>query len=76
MRFCFVLLSMIVTFLFDSKMSYESQLFEHFPELCWKAESLAMSSVHDIQIPICGVLSELTSTDCTDLIVSISCFWR
>lgn len=52
-------------------MYHESELLTQFHKVCWNAEILALKSLHDIEIPLCGHLNELTSSDCLKLIVSI-----
>lgn len=50
------------------------ELLTHFHQICWNAEDLALRNVHNIEIPICSILTELTSTDCLNLIVSITLY--
>jgi len=49
----------------------ESELITHFDSIYSFAEVLALKSVREIQIPVCSSLTQLTSTDCLKLMVSI-----
>lgn len=49
----------------------ESELITHFDSIYGFAEVLALKSVREIQIPVCSSLTQLTSTDCLKLMVSI-----
>lgn len=53
------------------KMFNESELITHFDRIYDFAKVLALKSVREIQIPICSSLTQLTSTDCLKLLVSI-----
>lgn len=53
------------------KMLNESELITHFDSIYGFAEVLALKSVREIQIPVCSSLTQLTSTDCLKLMVSI-----
>jgi len=49
----------------------ESELIVHYNSLYGFAEVLALKSVREIQMPVCNFLTQLTSTDCLKLMVSI-----
>lgn len=49
----------------------ESELITHFDSIYGFAEVLALKSVREIQILVCSSLTQLTSTDCLKLMVSI-----
>jgi len=49
----------------------ESELITHFDSIYGLAEVFALKSVREIQIPVCSSLTQLTSTDCLKLMVSI-----
>lgn len=47
-----------------------SDLLTKFDQLRGNAEMLSMKSIYNVQVPLCGFLNQLTSTDCLKLIVS------
>lgn len=49
----------------------ESELITNYRNLWLNAEALALKCVNDIELPVCGFLSQLTSKECLSLIVSL-----
>lgn len=49
----------------------ESELLEDYNVLCWKTEDLALKSILNIELPLCSILTKLSSTNCLNLMVSI-----
>lgn len=46
-------------------------LLTQFNELRWDVEMLALKTLYDVQIPVCGFLRQLSLKDCFKLIVSV-----
>lgn len=47
-----------------------AELLTHFHEICTDVENLALKSVNNINLPVCGSLTQLTSMDCFNLLVN------